>query len=66
MSTDLYNLIYHKLEEHRGEDYYAIRAKIATELHDEIAGLMGSQCPEGSCYADVFLVKGVDRPEKED
>lgn len=62
MSTDLYNLIYHKLEGYRGQDYYEHRAKIAIELHDVIASLLTSQCPEGGCIAEVFLVEGRDRP----
>lgn len=64
MSNDLYNLIYLKLEQYRGEDYYELRAKIATELHDAVASLLGARCPEGSCYADVFLEGGVDRPKE--
>lgn len=64
MSTDLYNLIYHKLEEFRGQDYYEKRAKIATELHDAVASLLGAQCPEGGCIAEVFLVEGRDRPKE--
>jgi hypothetical protein len=65
MSTDLYNLIYRKLEEHRGEDYYASRAKIATELHDAVQSLLDSKCPAGLCHAELFLEEGVDCPKKE-
>ncbi len=65
MSTDLYNLIYLKLENHRGEDYYASRAKIATELHDAVQSLLDSKCPAGLCHAKLFLEEGGDRPEKE-